>query len=51
MSDYDTNKNTTNEKPITLSPLSFKDALVALLKTRPEPKEKKKLKKTKEKTG
>jgi len=45
-----TDKKTTNEKPITLSPLSFKDALAALLKIKPQPKEKKKVKKNK-KTG
>jgi hypothetical protein len=31
----------TSEKPVSLSPLNFKEALLALLKTRPEPKEKK----------
>jgi hypothetical protein len=39
----------TNEKPIRI-PLDFKEALAALLKTKPEPKEKKKVKKNK-KTG
>lgn len=43
-------KKTTNEKPISLAPLSLREAIEALLKTRPEPKEKKKTKKHK-KTG
>jgi len=32
---------TTNEKPISLSPLDFKKALSALLKIKPKPKSKK----------
>ena len=32
---------TTNEKPVSLSSLNFKEAITALLKTKPEPKEKK----------
>lgn len=31
----------TNEKPISLSPLDFKEALAALLKVKPKPKEEK----------
>jgi len=40
---------TTNEKPVKI-PLDFKEALSALLKTKPEPKPEKKTKKNK-KTG
>jgi hypothetical protein len=29
----------TNEKPVSLSPLGFKEALAALLKVKPKPKE------------
>lgn len=32
---------TTNEKPISLSPLNFREALAALLKVKPKPKEEK----------
>jgi len=35
-------KKTTNEKPVSLFPLDFKEAISALLKTKPDPKEKKK---------
>ena len=31
----------TSEKPVSLSPLGFKEALVALLKVKPKPKEEK----------
>jgi hypothetical protein len=34
-------KKTTSEKPITLSPLKFREALAALLKVKPKPKEEK----------
>jgi hypothetical protein len=35
-----TNENkTTNEKPVSLYPLDFKEALAALLKVKPKPKE------------
>lgn len=44
-------KKTTNEKPISLLPLNFKDALAALLKTKPEPQEKKKKEKKNKRTG
>jgi len=30
----------TNEKPVSLAPLDFKEAVAALLKVRPEPKQK-----------
>ena len=43
------NIKTTNEKPVKI-PIDFKDALGALLKTKPEPKEEKK-KAKKKKTG
>ena len=43
-------KKTTNEKPVKI-PLNFKEALAALLKTKPEPKEKKKKEKKNKKTG
>lgn len=42
-------KKITNENPVSLSPLNFKEALTALLKIKPETKDKKKT--TKEKTG
>ena len=32
-------EKTTNEKPVSVHPLSFKEALAALLKTKPPPKE------------
>jgi len=32
-------KKTTNEKPVSLTPLDFKEALAALLKVKPKPKE------------
>ena len=32
-------KKTTNEKPVSLSPLGFKEALAAFLKVKPAPKE------------
>ena len=44
-----TSEKTTNEKPVKI-PLDFREALSALLKTKPEPKEKKK-KERKKKTG
>jgi hypothetical protein len=34
-------KKTTNEKPISLYPLGFKEAVAALLKVKPETKEEK----------
>ena len=34
-------KKTTSEKPVTLSPLNFREALAALLKVKPKPKEEK----------
>lgn len=34
-------KKTINEKPVTLSPLGLKEAIVALLKVKPEPREEK----------
>jgi hypothetical protein len=37
----------TNERPISLSPLNFKEALVALLKIKPKSKEEKHNKKNK----
>jgi len=43
------NEKTTNEKPVKI-PLDFREALAALLKTKPEPKEEKKKGKNK-KTG
>lgn len=38
----DKEKKTTNEKPVSLSPLSLKEALEALLKIKPKSEEKKK---------
>jgi len=35
-------KKTTNEKPVTLSPLNFKEALAGLMKVKPEAKPQKK---------
>jgi len=40
---------TTNEKPVSLSPLGFKEALAALLKVKPKPKEEKAEEKKEEK--
>jgi endo-1,4-beta-D-glucanase Y len=40
----------TNEKPVSLSPLGFKEALAALLKVKPKPKEEKTEEKKEEKT-
>ena len=37
------------EKPVSLAPLDFKDALAGLLAVKPEPKQKKKRKQEKEK--
>jgi len=34
-------KKTTSEKPVSLSPLDFKEAVAALLKVKPKPKEEK----------
>jgi hypothetical protein len=42
-------KKTTSEKPVSLSPLNFKEALVALLKVKPKPTEEKVQEKKKEK--
>lgn len=43
-----TDKKITNEKPISLYPLDFKEAVAAIMKVKPEPKPKKKpAKKTK----
>jgi hypothetical protein len=41
------NKKTTNEKPISLFPLQFKEVMVALFKIKPPLKEKKPSKKKK----
>ena len=49
MSEHKSGIKATNEKPVKI-PLDFREALSALLKTKPEPKEKKKTKKNK-KTG
>jgi hypothetical protein len=38
-------KKTTNEKPVSLAPLDFQEALKGLLQVKPEPKEKKPKKK------
>lgn len=38
-------KKVTNEKPVSLYPLDFREALNALLKVKPKPKEKKPKKK------
>jgi hypothetical protein len=49
-----TNQNqgkTTNEKPVSLSPLGFKEALAALLRVKPKPKENKTGEKKEEKPG
>jgi hypothetical protein len=35
----DKEKKVTNEKPVSLFPLDFKEALAALLKVKPKPKE------------
>jgi hypothetical protein len=42
-------KKTTSEKPVSLSPLTFKEALAALLKVKPKPKEEKTEEKKEEK--
>lgn len=39
----DIKKKVTNEKPITLSSLNFKDAIEALLKVKPEEEKKEKI--------
>jgi hypothetical protein len=44
-------KKITNEKPVSLFPLTFPDAVAAIMKVRPEPQEKKKRKPAKKKTG
>ena len=44
----DEEKKTTSEKPVSLAPLDFKEALGALLKVKPQPKPKKKPRKKKE---
>jgi len=36
---YPPRKRITNEKPVSLYPLSFKEAVSALLKVKPKPKE------------
>jgi len=41
----------TSENPVSLSPLGFKEALVALLKVKPKPKEEKVEDKKQEKTS
>ncbi len=41
----------TNEKPVPLSPLGFKEALAALLKVKPKPKEEGTEEKKEEKTS
>lgn len=44
-------KKTTNEKPISMYPLDFRDVLAASLKIKPEPKPKKPKSKKQKKTG
>jgi len=44
-------KKITNEKPVSLFPLSFNEALSAFLKVKPKPQEKKKHRPTKKKAG
>jgi hypothetical protein len=44
-------KKTTNEKPISLYPLNFRDVLEASLKIKPEPKPTKKKQRNQKKTG
>jgi len=44
-------KKTTNEKPVTLSPLNFKEALEGLLKIKPKDKPKKKPRKKTKKSS
>ena len=44
-------KKITNEKPISLFPLNFNEAVSAILKVKPEPKEKKRKPVKKKKTG
>lgn len=41
-------KKTTNEKPVSLSPLNFQEALAGLMKVKPEPKPAKKPRKKNE---
>jgi len=51
---YDTRKQEvkiTNEKPVSLFPLDFKEAVAALLKVKPKPKEEKAEEKKEEKPG
>lgn len=40
-------KKITNEKPVSLFPLNFNEAVAAIMKVKPEPKEKKPIKKKK----
>ncbi len=42
-------KKVTSEKPVSLYPLPFKEAVAALLKVKPKPKEEKSAEKKKEK--
>jgi hypothetical protein len=44
-------KKITNEKPVSLFPLDFKEAVAAIMKVKPESQEKKKPKPAKKKTG
>ena len=44
-------KKITNEKPVSLFPLSFNEAIAAIMKVKPEPKEKKRKPAKKKKTG
>jgi len=43
----DSENKITNEKPVSLFPLNFKEAVAALLKVKPKPEEKKPIKKKK----
>ena len=44
-------KKITNEKPISLFPLNFNEAVAAIMKVKPEPKKEKKKPTKKKKTG
>jgi len=41
MTEKEKESKTTNEKPVSLYPLDFKEAVAALLKVKPKPKEEK----------
>jgi hypothetical protein len=47
----DKDKKVTNEKPVSLFPLDFKEAVSAVLKVKPESKEKLKKKQNKKKSS